>query len=74
MVETKGAEVSVVCDLEASKLESIRTRYPAIRTTTEYRELLEDDRVDAIVVTTPVSTHFPLAASTSSLRSLSRRA
>jgi predicted dehydrogenase len=42
-------------------LEKISMRYPAVRRTTNYSELLEDDEVDAVVLATPVSTHHQLA-------------
>jgi predicted dehydrogenase len=59
--ELPGAEAVVVCDLEPQALESIARRYPAIETTTCYADVLADDRIDAVVIATPVSTHFPLA-------------
>jgi predicted dehydrogenase len=61
MTETAGAQVVAICDVDASRLETINLKYPAVRTTTECRELLEDDAIDAIVITTPVSTHYRLA-------------
>jgi predicted dehydrogenase len=39
----------------------VRRRYPAVNTTTDVRELLRDPRIDAVVVATPVSSHFELA-------------
>src|SRR5207244_11157199 len=36
-------------------------RYPAITTTTDCHALLADPAVDAVVIMTPVSTHFELA-------------
>jgi predicted dehydrogenase len=37
-------------------------RYPAIRTTTNWLDLIADPSIDAIAVATPVSTHFDLAS------------
>ena len=36
-------------------------RYPAFEPPTRLRDLLEDPTVDAVVIATPVSTHFELA-------------
>jgi predicted dehydrogenase len=59
--ETKGAHVAVVCDLSSDKLASVQRRYPTIRTTRDFNDLLRDPKIDAIVVSTPVQTHFKLA-------------
>lgn len=59
--ETAGARVTRVADLDDGRLAKVRERYPAIRTHSEPRELLRATDVDAVVVATPVSTHFELA-------------
>jgi predicted dehydrogenase len=59
--ELEGVEVAAVCDLRADALSAISRRYPAVRLTTRYDEVLRDDRVDAVAIVTPVSTHHPLA-------------
>jgi predicted dehydrogenase len=59
--EIPDAEVLWVCDLEPSLLARTRNRYPAVRTTTDYDEVLADPNVEAVVIATPVSTHAPLA-------------
>jgi predicted dehydrogenase len=60
--ELSAAELLSVCDARPDALHPVSTRYPAVKTTTSYRELLEDPMVEAIVVATPVSTHHELAA------------
>jgi len=59
-VETKGAKLVAVADLDARKLEVVAQRYPTVRTTRELRDLLEDPAIDAIAIATPVRTHFEL--------------
>ena len=59
--EVPGATVAAVAELRSHHLEAIARRYPAIRTTTDHRELFADQRIDAVVIATPVSTHFDLA-------------
>jgi predicted dehydrogenase len=55
------AEVAWVCDARAEAREPIARRYPAVKATPSYDDLLEDDELDAIVIATPVSTHHGLA-------------
>jgi predicted dehydrogenase len=59
--EHPGAEALWVCDLREQPLEAIARRFPAVGTTTSFDAVLADDRVDAVVIATPVSTHYPLA-------------
>lgn len=60
-MEAPGASVVAVSDLRQEQLNRVKARYPAVKTTTNYRELYSDPAVDAIVVATPVSTHYKLA-------------
>lgn len=59
--EELGSQVAAVSDLRSDRLDVIKRRYPSVRTTTDYRQLLADPAIDAIVIATPVSTHFELA-------------
>jgi predicted dehydrogenase len=58
--ETPGVTVAAVSDLDAKKLEVVQRRYPTVRVTTRFQDLLEDPTIDAIAVATPVGTHFEL--------------
>ena len=60
-VETPGATVAAVSDLDEARLGLARKRYPGIATTTDCRELLANPDIDAIAIATPVNTHFDLA-------------
>jgi predicted dehydrogenase len=55
--------VGYVCDLDEERLSATGRRYPATTPTTRYEDLLEDPTLDAVVIATPVFTHFELAAS-----------
>ena len=59
--DTPGARLVSVCDLRTERLAGVQARYPAVETTGNYNDLLNDPRVDAIAVATPVSSHFDLA-------------
>jgi predicted dehydrogenase len=58
--ETPGCRVVSVSDLHPDRLAKVRARYPTIDTTADYRNLIQDPRIDAVAVATPVSTHFDL--------------
>ncbi|HEY6214891.1 MAG TPA: Gfo/Idh/MocA family oxidoreductase [Vicinamibacterales bacterium] len=59
--ETPGCQVVGVADMRADRLALVRARYPAVRTFADPNELVGDRRVDAVVIVTPVSTHYDLA-------------
>lgn len=60
--ENECCELRWLCDLDQSRLDKLGRRYPAIRTTTDYRHLLNDPALDAIAIVTPVGTHFSFAS------------
>lgn len=55
-----GVELVSVADLRQDRLDQITELYPAVTPTTNYREILDGD-VDAVIVATPIRTHFRLA-------------
>ncbi|MFO7652464.1 MAG: Gfo/Idh/MocA family oxidoreductase [Candidatus Krumholzibacteriia bacterium] len=55
-------ELVAIADLDARRLAHVGQLYPGVKQTTDYREIVKDPRIDAVVVATPVSTHFPLGA------------
>lgn len=59
--EIPGAQVRTVSDFKPELLAKAQARYPTLKVTTDYRDLLKDPKIDAIVIATPVSTHFDLA-------------
>jgi predicted dehydrogenase len=61
LVDLPEAELVWICDVRPDRLEAIGRRYPAVRTTDSYDEVLADDSVEAVLVATPVSTHHALA-------------
>ncbi|GBD92894.1 glucose--fructose oxidoreductase precursor [bacterium BMS3Abin05] len=50
----------IACDLDPNKIQKIQSRYPAIETEIDYRNVLADPRVDAVFIATPVSFHASL--------------
>src|SRR5262245_5887254 len=59
--ELQASELSWICDLDEARLEGIGRRYPAVRRTRSYEEMLSDPALEAVAIATPVSTHCPLA-------------
>jgi len=55
------SDLSWVCDLDEQHLAPIAERYPSARATTSFDDLLADDSLDAVVIATPVPTHYALA-------------
>ena len=58
--ELPGAQLQMVADVNQERLRQVQAMYPWVTCTGNYRELLESD-VEAVVVATPVSTHFQIA-------------
>src|SRR5262249_54297182 len=59
-MEIAGCEVRDVADLDKTKLASVQRRFPTVKTTSDFQELLSDPSIDAIALATPVSSHFQL--------------
>ena len=55
------ARLTWICDASAEQLEKHGPRFPAAQATSDLDEVLADDAVDAVVIATPVPTHFDLA-------------
>lgn len=58
--ELADAKLEWVCDLDQSRLDHIKSLYPDVHATRDYRELLASD-VEAVSIATYVRTHYPLA-------------
>ena len=53
-------KLAAVSDLDSKRLETVQRRYPGVRTTSDYRDLVRDPAIDAIAIATPVQSHFEL--------------
>jgi predicted dehydrogenase len=53
--------VTMVCDMSQPRLDKVATLYPGVGVTRQPDELINDRDVDAVVIATPVHTHFDLA-------------
>ncbi len=59
----KNAKVEVValCDIYQPSIDGALKLYPEATVYKDYRKLLEDRRVDAVLIATPLNTHFQIA-------------
>jgi predicted dehydrogenase len=60
-MELKAADVRWVCDRDPQRLALAKTRYPSVVVTQDCADVLGDPEVDAVLIATPISTHFELA-------------
>lgn len=61
--QNKNAELKVVCDLKQDTLELLNEQYPHLRTTTNISEVINNKNIDAVIVSTPVKTHYQIVKS-----------
>ncbi|MGD0167512.1 MAG: Gfo/Idh/MocA family oxidoreductase [Gaiellaceae bacterium] len=59
--EIPGVDVVYACDLDPERLERIGARYPSVKLTIDYDQILADSSVDAVLIVTKVHTHHLLA-------------
>jgi predicted dehydrogenase len=58
--EICGMNLAGVSDLDEKKLATVAKRFPAVKITTNFQDLLRDPTIHAVAIATPVSTHFGL--------------
>nr|BAL55475.1 oxidoreductase, Gfo/Idh/MocA family/transferase hexapeptide repeat protein [uncultured Acetothermia bacterium] len=56
-----GEERVVACDADPKRLQELRAQHPSILTVSDFAALLDDAHLDAVVIATPVVTHYELA-------------
>jgi predicted dehydrogenase len=61
LVEAEFAELVWVCDGRPDARDAICRRYPSVRAAGELDELLGDPTLDAVLIATPIGTHYELA-------------
>src|SRR5262245_66210914 len=52
--------VIAVCDAAPRRLEAVASAYPMIQITQDHRALLRNPEVNAVVIATPLMTHYAL--------------
>ena len=61
MVGNKCCQVRTVVDLSDERRNYVKSIYPSIRVSDNIEDIINDNKIDAVVIATPVSTHFELA-------------
>lgn len=56
-----NAEVAAVCDLSQERLDHMTNLYPAAKPYKNFHEMLADAGLDAVIVATPLKTHYEFA-------------
>lgn len=59
--QMQDVNLKYLCDLYPENLARAKLMYRGVATTDDYRDILRDPSVDAIVIATPVSSHYRLA-------------
>src|SRR4051794_8533935 len=57
-LETDGARMAICCDMNAQRLAHVESKYPRVEMTTSYDDVLNNSTIDAVVIATPVATHY----------------
>ena len=58
--ELPSSQMVKVCDLQEERLNRVRQRFPLVESCNDIQQLLDDSRIDAVVVATPASTHYEI--------------
>lgn len=62
VAESESAELAWLCDIDEASLRKVGRRHPSTRLTTDLEDVLADPRVDAVLISTPVFSHFELGS------------
>ncbi len=57
----KNCKVHTLCDLKLERLQTALNLYPTLKLSSDIDEVITNKEIDAIVIATPVFTHFPIA-------------
>lgn len=61
LVSNKNCEIKTAVDLSKDRLDFVKSLYPAIEVSDKAEHVINDPEVEAIVIATPVKSHFYLA-------------
>ncbi|NOX38770.1 MAG: Gfo/Idh/MocA family oxidoreductase [Calditrichaeota bacterium] len=64
LIANPHTTVPICADLKPERLNYIRSLYPFIQTTRDFREVIHHPDVDAVAICTPVFTHYEIALET----------
>src|SRR5581483_720021 len=56
-----GVKIASICDINEKNLQKMRHDYPFLKTTLDFKTVLNDPSISLVAIATPPSTHFSLA-------------
>ena len=60
LVANKSCEVIKVVDLSKERRHFVKDLYPSVRVSNRVEDIIDDKNIDAVIIATPVATHFDL--------------
>ena len=57
----ENCEIDYVIDSDLSKLNELKKIYPKLHVSSSLDELLDNSDIDAVIISTPVSTHYSIS-------------
>ena len=60
-ISLSDCKVRTVCDLDSERLSYIKSLYSSVKTTKDFKYVIKDPEIDAVVISTPVRFHFEMA-------------
>ncbi len=61
LIANNRCEVKKIAEVSSERRDYVRKLYPALHTTDTADDIFDDSSVDAVIIATPVATHFDLA-------------
>src|SRR5690606_9304540 len=59
--ELDSVRVVSVCDRRPERRALLEKRYPSIKATSDARDIIDDAKINAVAIATPVASHYELA-------------
>ena len=60
-IEVDGSSLIAICDERAEKRDIASVRHPGVKVVADVEDIFRDDKIDAVAIATPISTHADLA-------------
>lgn len=57
----ENAELAALCEINKNRLKTIGEKYPSAKKYQDYKEMIANENLDAVVIATPTSTHADIA-------------
>jgi len=57
----ENAELAALCEINKNRLKTIGEKYPSAKKYQDYKEMTENENLDAVIIATPTSTHTEIA-------------